>query len=62
MKNRWFNKHTGIVALRPAQGRPEKPKHNVEAKNKKKRVCLNCTKEKCTGNCANVNGETRKMT
>lgn len=43
----------GTVSIAEKQGKPQKVK-DVSNENKKKQICLNCNKPKCTGNCKKV--------
>ena len=40
----------GIIHIIEEYGKPERKK-DVRKKNKRKQICLTCTKSKCTGNC-----------
>lgn len=44
-----FDRHTGLVKLRPKQGEKEKQKKDIEAKNKIKEICLHCERSNCRG-------------
>ena len=52
MKPSILNNHSGIALTAPKQGdRLERPRDAayLEAKNARKRVCLNCKRRKCRG-------------
>ena len=50
--SKYFNAE-GIVKLAPKQGDPSKPK-DVTKSNKEIEICLNCTRNKCSGNCKKI--------
>lgn len=51
-----FDRHTGLVNLRPKQG--DKPTYKPKEKDTKEiQICLNCDRPECKGNCKKIKEE-----
>lgn len=51
MRRSYYDRHKGICPVATKQGNPEQPKDiaAIEARNKERDICLNCTKKVCRG-------------
>lgn len=52
LTSKYFNAE-GVIKLAPKQGKP--PRHKEADKNADEiEICLNCTRDKCSGNCKKI--------
>lgn len=61
MKMKSYFGANGTVKLATKQGKPEQIK-DVQIENEIKNFCLNCTKEKCNGDCKDIREFERRKT